>query len=251
MRGAIQRGVRSPLEEASLRKSMIRTHNEGVTMSITDPDIVQYLQRIAELKSDGALKELEDYARARVIPIIQKEASDVLLYFIRTEQPARILEIGTAIGYSAILMARENDRIQLQTIERDAAMRTLAEANFRKFGLRDRIRILPGEAQDVLTGLAQGHDPYDLIFMDAGKSHYSTYLRLAMDLIAPGGLIICDNVLVRGLVAREEVQRKHSTAVLNMRRFIEEVALDERFDSMLLPVGDGLLIMKIKSKQEN
>lgn len=216
-------------------------------MSINDPDIIQYLRQIAELKSDGTLKSLEDYATSQVIPIIHKEAGDVLRYFIRTEEPERILELGTAIGYSAILMARENDRIRVDTVERDAEMIKMAEANIREFGLSERIRILPGEAQEVLSGLKANVAPYDFIFMDAGKSHYGSYLELAMDLIASGGLIICDNVLVRGLVAKEGVQRKHSTAILNMRQFIEDVSLDDKFHSMVLPVGDGLLIIKVKS----
>lgn len=217
-------------------------------MSITDPEVVEYLQSIAGLKSDGALQPVEDYAGARIIPIIHKEAADVLLYFVRTERPKRILELGTAIGYSAMLMARVDEGIEVDTIERDPAMRTLAEANFQAYGLQRRIRILAGEAEEVLGRLTEEGGVYDLIFMDAGKSHYKTYLRLAMELIRPGGLIICDNVLVRGLVARSGIQKKHSTAIMNMRRFIEEASLDPRFDSMLLPVGDGLLIMKVRRR---
>lgn len=215
-------------------------------MNITDPEIVQYLRNLAERKSDGQLKEMEEAAKKRVIPIIHKEASDVLLFFLRSERPGRILEIGTAIGYSAILMARESKAILVDSIERDMAMVTEASANIQQFGLEDQIRILPGEADEILKGLVRRGDPYDLIFMDAGKSHYSEYLETALQLLSPGGLILCDNVLIRGLVAQEEIPRKHATAILNMRRFIEEVSLDESLISTLISTGDGMLLIRKK-----
>ena len=215
-------------------------------MNITDPEIVQYLRNLAERKSDGQLKEMEEAAKKRVIPIIHKEASDVLLFFLRSERPGRILEIGTAIGYSAILMARESKAILVDSIERDMAMVTEASANIQKFGLEDQIQILPGEADEILKDLVRRGDPYDLIFMDAGKSHYSEYLETALQLLSPGGLILCDNVLIRGLVAQEEIPRKHATAILNMRRFIEEVSLDESLISTLISTGDGMLLIRKK-----
>ena len=215
-------------------------------MNITDPEIVQYLRNLAERKSDGQLKEMEEAAKKRVIPIIHKEASDVLLFFLRSERPGRILEIGTAIGYSAILMARESKAVLVDSIERDMAMVTEASANIQKFGLEDQIQILPGEADEILKDLVRRGDPYDLIFMDAGKSHYSEYLETALQLLSPGGLILCDNVLIRGLVALEEIPRKHATAILNMRRFIEEVSLDESLISTLISTGDGMLLIRKK-----
>lgn len=208
-----------------------------------DPDLIRYLQGIADLKSGGALKVLEDYARARFIPILHKEAADVLLYFIGRESPRRILELGTAMGYSAILMARSDEAITIDTMERDPDMIQLARANLRAFALEERVTIHEGDIDDRLDDLS---GPYDLIFIDAGKSHYRDYFYRCLEKLNPGGMIICDNILVRGLVAKEFVERKHSTIIWNMRGFIEEVSTDPRFWTTLLPVGDGLFIIHCK-----
>lgn len=212
-------------------------------MSITDPDTTRYLQAIAGLTSDERMKVMEDHARRRFIPIIHKEASAVLKYFIQTESPRRILELGTAMGYSSILMANSHEEITVDTIERDPDMIELARANIRAFGLQRRIRLLTGEIDQVLETLT---GPYDFFFIDAGKSHYREYLERCLAMASPGALILCDNILVRGLVARVGVERKHSTIITKMRRFIEDVTRDPRFNSMVLPVGDGLMIIKCK-----
>lgn len=212
-------------------------------MNITELNTTKYLKEIADQKSGDRYQPMEDYARQKFIPIIHKEASDVLLYFIQTERPHRILELGTAMGYSSIRMADALEEVTVDTIERDPEMIALAQANVAAFGLTDRIRIFEGEIDEVLANLP---GPYDVIFIDAGKSHYRAYLERSLEIISPGGLIICDNVLVRGLVAQEGVERKHSTIIMKMRSFIEDVSLDNRFNSMVLPVGDGLLIIKMK-----
>lgn len=212
-------------------------------MNITDINTTKYLQEIADQKSGSRYQQMEDYARLRFIPIIHKEASDVLVYFIQTEQPKRILELGTAMGYSSIRMADTADGVLVDTIERDPEMIALAKANVATFGLAERIHIFEGEIDEVLAELP---GPYDFIFIDAGKSHYRAYLERSLEIISPRGMIICDNVLVRGLVAQESVERKHSTIITKMRNFIEDVSLDNRFLSMVLPVGDGLLIIKMK-----
>lgn len=212
-------------------------------MSITESNTTRYLRELADKKSGERYKALEEFASQKFIPIIHKEAADTLLYFIRTEQPRRILELGTAMGYSSIRMAEAVPGATVDTIERDPDMLKLARANVAAYGLTDRIHILAGDIDDVILTLS---GPYDFIFIDAGKSHYQAYLERSLEIISPGGLIICDNVLVRGLIAQEGVQRKHSTIIWNMRGFLEDVSLDNRFHSMVLPVGDGLLIIKLK-----
>lgn len=212
-------------------------------MSITEENTTRYLQAIAGLTTDPRMKDLEDFAQRQIIPIIHKEASAVLKYLIETERPKRVLELGTAMAYSSILMANTDPKIQVDTIERDPEMIKLARANIRAFGLDNRIRLFEGEITDVLKNLT---GPYDFIFIDAGKSHYREYLDRCLELASPGATFFCDNVLVRGLVAKEGIVRKQSTIIMNMRKFIEEVTLDERFHSMVLPVGDGLMIIKCK-----
>ena len=212
-------------------------------MSITDPQTKQYLREIAALKGDPRLTALEEYASRRFIPIIHKEAADCLLYFLRTQKAGRVLELGAAMWYSAIVMAGASPEITIDTIERDPGMIALARQNIKAFGLDDRITLHEGDILQVLDDLT---GPYDFVFIDAGKSHYREYLEKILQLITPGAMIICDNILVRGLIAHEGVERKHSTIIMNMRQFIEEVSQDERFHSMVLPVGDGLLIIKCK-----
>ena len=140
-------------------------------------------------------------------------------------------------------MANSDPEIQVDTIERDPEMIKLARANIRAFGLDDRIQLFEGEITVVLKNLTGA---YDFIFIDAGKSHYREYLDLCLELASPRATFFCDNVLVRGLVAQEGIVRKQSTIIMNMRKFIKEVTLDERFHSMVLPVGDGLMIIKCK-----
>lgn len=216
-------------------------------MTITDPATVRYLRELAEAKTGNRFQAMERFARLKLIPIIHKESADVLLYFIRTEAPRRILELGTAMGYSAIVMASEDPGITLDTIERDEDMVSLARSNIAAFHLEERIRLYEGDIDDVLPDLT---GPYDLAFIDAAKSHYRYYLEESVRRLSPGGMIICDNVLVRGLIAHEGVMRKHSTIIQQMRSFLEEISLDPRFHAMVLPVGDGLLVLKSRQQEK-
>ncbi len=212
-------------------------------MSITEKDTTRYLQMIAGLTTDEGMIEMETFAQRQIIPIIHKEASAVLKYFIETERPKRILELGTAMAYSSILMANRDSEIQVDTIERDPNMIKLARANIRAFDLAERIQLMEGEIDQILKELT---GPYDFFFIDAGKSHYREYLDRCLEIANPSAMFFCDNILVRGLIAKEGIVRKQSTIIMNMRKFIEEVTLDKRFHSMVLPVGDGLMIIKCK-----
>lgn len=216
-------------------------------MSITDPDTVRYLQELADKKSGPQFRAMERFARLKLIPIIHKESADVLLYFIRTEKPRRILELGTAMGYSAIVMASADGKTTVDTIERDKDMIRLATQNIAAFELKGRIRLIEGDIDEVLDTLP---GPYDFAFIDAAKSHYRFYLEECLKRLSPGGMILCDNVLVRGLVAKEGVERKHSTIIQQMRGFLEDVSLDPRFHSMVLPAGDGLLVLKLRQEEK-
>lgn len=210
---------------------------------IFSENLQNYLIELSSLKEDSALKAMEDYAKENYIPIIRKDETQVLTYFIRREEPKRILELGTAMGYSAILMARQREDVEIDSLERDEAMVSLARAHIKAFQLSHRIQVIPG---DILDSLPKLGGSYDLIFVDAGKSHYEEYLKGCLDLLAPGGIILFDNVLLRGIIAQEPVPRKHSTAVHNMRAFLEKALLLPGFDAMVLPVGDGLLVLHAK-----
>ncbi|PKK39187.1 O-methyltransferase family protein [Clostridiaceae bacterium JG1575] len=213
-------------------------------MNITQTETARYLKEIARRKQEPDLLAMEDFAQGRFIPILQKEAGEVLRFFVAWQAPQRILELGCAIGYSAILMARAaGPRVHIDTLEREDALCDLAEAFIAERELSEQITVHRGEIDELLPTLS---GPYDFVFMDAGKSHYSEYLKKVLPLLSPQGVILCDNVLVRGLVAAQGTYRKHSTAILSMRSFIEEASFMARFTTAILPVGDGMLIMKDK-----
>lgn len=211
---------------------------------ITYQSVIKYIRENIEIKRENLLSEMEEYALLNHIPIIQKEASDVLLFLIKLLKPERILEMGTAMGYSSILMALTNPDTKIDTLERNNEMVLLANSNIKKYSLENRIKVFEGEIDDTMGKL---ESKYDMVFIDAGKSHYSKYFQLALERLNENGVIICDNVLINGEVAIDEIlDKKHATSILKMKKFIAEVNGDKEFDSVIVPVGDGLMIIKRK-----
>ena len=155
----------------------------------------------------------------------------------------RILELGTAIGYSAVIMheaAGTNPHIT--TIERSEEMIKYAEENIKSFGLEDKIIIEAGDCLEVLEKL---EEPYDLIFMDAGKGHYNHFLPHCLRLLKDDGIIIADNVLFRGMVASDDlVKRRKITIVKRMRTYLELVSEDKDLVTSVIPMGDGIAITR-------
>lgn len=194
-------------------------------------------------ESKGKYKDLEDFALENKVPIAQKETAKFLEFMISMKRPLRILELGTAIGYSAILMyeAAKTDPF-ITTIERDEKMVELANYNFEKYGLKDKIEIKSGDCLEVLENL---EEPYDLIFMDAGKGHYNHFLPHCLRLLKEDGIIIADNVLFRGMVASDElVKRRKITIVKRMRKYLDLVSEDSNLITSVIPMGDGIAVTK-------
>ena len=191
----------------------------------------------------GKYKDLEDFALENKVPIAQKETARFLEFMVNMKKPLRILELGTAIGYSSILMyeaAKTNPFIT--TIERDEKMIELATSNFEKYGLKGKIEIKAGDCLEVLENLKE---PYDLIFMDAGKGHYNHFLPHCLRLLKEDGIIIADNVLFRGMVASDElVKRRKITIVKRMRKYLDLVSEDSNLITSVIPMGDGIAVTK-------
>lgn len=187
------------------------------------------------------LEELEAYAEEYHVPIVTPEVAQFLRFFINLKEPKRILEVGTAIGYSGITMVTANSKVEkLTTIDIRKDITERAMINFEKAGIEDKVEIIIGDAGDVLKEL-QG--PYDLIFIDAAKGHYQDYFEEAKRLLAAKGVIICDNVLYKGMVASDELlERRKKTLVRRLRKFIKDVMNLEGYESTLIPMGDGLLV---------
>ncbi len=202
--------------------------------------IEEYLRELLPEKDN--LKDMEAYAKENHVPIIEPEVGQFLKVLLQMQDPKRILEIGTAIGYSASLMAENtSDKTIIDTIERRRDMVELAEKNIKALGYEDRINVLEGEALDILENLDK---KYDFIFMDAAKGHYKEFFDHCMELIEPKGIIVCDNVLFRGMVASDElVKRRKITIVKRLREFLKYISDIKGYTSSIIPIGDGLAII--------
>lgn len=194
-------------------------------------------------ETEGKLRELEEFAKENRVPIAQKETIKFLEFMVSMKKPLRILELGTAIGYSAIVMyeaAGTNPHIT--TVERSEEMIKYAKKNIESFQLDEKIIIEEGDCLEVLEKLKE---PYDLIFMDAGKGHYNHFLPHCLRLLNQDGIIIADNVLFRGMVASDElVKRRKITIVKRMRKYLELVSQDKELVTSVIPIGDGIAVTK-------
>lgn len=196
----------------------------------------------ATIKSnEGLLSQLEEYAAENHVPIIQPEVAAMMKVLGKIHKPARILEVGTAIGYSSILFSsflKENGRID--TIERNDQMIELARHNIKSAGLQDTINVIAGDAIEVLSCLDK---QYDMIFLDAAKGQYNEFLEQSKRMLVTGGLLVSDNVLYKGMIATDElVVRRKKTIVTRMRSFLKNLCLDEDFETSIIPIGDGVAL---------
>ncbi|MDO4534799.1 MAG: O-methyltransferase [Clostridium perfringens] len=201
-----------------------------------------YLRSLIPNRTDDLLL-LEEFAKENGVPIIQKEAAKFLEFMVSMKEPKKILELGTAIGYSSILMSRASKKeCKITTIERNEEMVSLAKKNIESFNLTDEIEIKEGQCLEVLEKL---DDKYDIIFMDAGKGHYNHFLPHCLRLLNDKGIIIADNVLFRGMVASDElVKRRKITIVKRMRTYLDMVSKDENLITTVIPMGDGIALTK-------
>ena len=190
------------------------------------------------------LAEIEEYGRRNKIPILLDDSLDYISSLLEKIKPRRILEIGTAIGFSAISFSQylaEDGRID--TIEIESLRVEQALENIEKVGISDKIRVIEGDALDILPYL---NELYDVVFIDAAKGKYNEFFEHALRLCKQGGYIIADNVLYKGMVQSDYNKHKQRTAVTKLRAFIEQVQDHEKLESKLLDIGDGLMICKMK-----
>lgn len=215
---------------------------------ISQDYIVDYIRGLVKEESD-ILKDLESYAHDNNVPIVQSEVANFLKLMIKIHKPKRILELGTAIGYSAILMSLASSSISsITTIERDKNMIDVAKLNIRNSGLEDKIDVIEGDCLEILPTLKEG---YDLIFMDAGKGHYNDFLPYCLKLLNKDGIIIADNVLFRGMVASDDlVQRRKITIVKRMRSYLQTISNDKSLLTSVIPMGDGIAVTTRRDTNE-
>ena len=190
------------------------------------------------------LDKIKEKALNEHIPIIMDDTLDVIGKYLEKEKPKRILEIGTAVGYSAICFSKYLDKDGIiDTIERDEERIKEAKINIKEMNLENVINIYEGDAIEILPTL---DEKYDVVFIDAAKGKYPFFLKEALRMLSENGIIFADNILYKGYVMSDYNKHKQRTAVRNLREYIKEVTENENLETEILEVGDGLAITKFK-----
>lgn len=181
-------------------------------------------------------------AAANYVPIIKKETGALLKTLVAAKQPKAILEVGTAVGYSALLMAQVMPPdCHITTIEKYQPRIPIAKENFQRAGIKEQITLLEGDAKEILDGLT---GTYDFIFMDAAKGQYIHWLPMILRLLAHGGMLVSDNVLQDGdiIQSRYGVERRNRTIHSRMRDYLYTLKHMEQLETSIIPIGDGVTV---------
>lgn len=207
-----------------------------------------YLRSLSKEKNKF-LSELRQRAESDNVPILRADAAALMSTLTTLRAPRRILEAGTAVGYSAILMASSccdasgSCNVNIETIELDIDTAATAKENIRQAGFEKNIRVIVGDAKEVLSCIG-GKEVYDMIFIDSAKSQYIEMYDDIKRLLKPGGLLVCDNVIFYGKVfdAPEDAPHKHRTIIGNLRTFLEKITSDNDYTTCVIETGDGMTV---------
>ena len=190
------------------------------------------------------LEKIKQNALEEHIPIIMDDTLEVVDKILTEIKPTRILEIGTAVGYSAMCFSQYlQPGGKIDTIERDTERVAQARVNICNVEVEDKINIYEGDAVEILPTL---NEKYDVVFIDAAKGKYPFFLKEALRMIKPNGIILADNILYKGYVMSDYNKHKQRTAVRNLREYVKEVTENPNIETEILEVGDGLAISRIK-----
>lgn len=216
---------------------------------IVDERMVTYIRSL-ERPENPVIEAIEQEALENFVPIIRKETQSFLKVMMLMNRPARVLEVGTAVGFSAILMSEylpEGSRIT--TIENYEKRIPIARNNFKRAGKEEQITLIEGDALEVMKTL---EGPYDFIFMDAAKGQYIYYMPEAVRLLADGGILMSDNVLQDGdiIESRFAVERRNRTIHSRMRDYLYELKHSNVLETSIIPLGDGVALSIKKKKEE-
>ena len=211
---------------------------------ILDERLLTYLNSL-ESSNGELLDTIEQEALADEVPIIRKDMQGFLRFLLAARRPERILEVGCAIGFSALLMAQWNPvDCEITTIENWPPRIPVARDNFARAGRQEQITLLEGDAGEILPELLAEGRHYDWIFMDAAKGQYPILLPTAVGLLESGGILVTDNVLFDGEIieSRYAVTRRNRTIHKRMREYLYTLKHMEEFETSILPVGDGVAL---------
>lgn len=208
---------------------------------ITNPSIIEYINSL-NLPEDPLLYEIEKEARREQVPIIRTEMKNLIKVLLQIKKPEKILEVGTAVGFSALFMSRYLEPgATITTIERYEPRIEKAKENFEKADEKRCITLLEGDAIEILKGLKES---YDFIFMDAAKGQYIHFLPDILRLLNKGGLLVSDNALQEGelVKSRYAVTRRNRTIHSRMREYLYTITHMEELSTVILPLGDGVTV---------
>ena len=200
--------------------------------------IIRYI-RASLKKSNGHIEEMEAFAKKYEVPISQPETIKLIEILIKFGKISRVLEVGSAIGYSAIRMAMAGAKL-IDTIEINPDAVRVARDNIERSGLGNNINVIYGDAKDVLPTM---DGEYDMIFIDASKGQYNEFFPHCMRMLASGGILVSDNVLYKGMTATDElVERRKITIVRRLRSYIDMLCSHPELETDILPLGDGVAL---------
>ena len=209
-------------------------------MYTTEPFIDEFLNELVPEK-DNYLKEMRRFAEEEEVPIIDRQVENYLAFFLSVLKPRTILELGTAIGYSASVMARATNAV-ITTVELDSVRAINARTHLQNQHLEDRVDLIVGDAAEFIT---KDRGSYDFIFIDAAKGQYEVYLKECLRLLNEDGVICMDNVLFHGMLASKALfKRRKITIVKRLKRMLHTVFQSDELSVNLLPVGDGVLMIR-------
>ena len=208
---------------------------------IVDERMVTYINSL-DMGNTPLLNEIEREAKADLVPVIRREMQSFLKVLLAIHRPLRVLEVGTAVGFSALLFCEYGpENMQVTTIEKYEKRIPIARENFRRAGRENQITLLEGDAADILKEL---QEPYDLIFMDAAKGQYIHFLDDVLRLMKPGSILISDNVLQGGDIIESHyaVERRNRTIYKRMREYLYELKHNDKLLTSVIPLGDGVTV---------
>ena len=211
---------------------------------IVEPRLVEYLNSL-ETELPEHLAKLEAYAIEHEVPIIRKEAQSLLKFFLELKQPKRILEVGTAIGFSASLLCEYMPKdCRLTTIEKVPMRIVEAEKNLAALKRSQDVTFLTGDAEEVLKNLKEQGNQYDFVFVDAAKAQYMSFLAHILPMLSAGALLITDNVLQEGSIieSKYSITRRDRTIHMRMREYLYELKHNDALTTSIVAVGDGMAL---------
>jgi len=216
-------------------------------MNINMDEIKTYIQALIPT-SENWEKELEKYAAIHRVPIIEKDGIQFLTQLIRMKQPKRVLEIGTAIGYSALKINEAYPEAKITTIERDDEMVRIANENITKLNKQQHIHVIHGDALEVLKEFQMKDITFDFIFIDAAKGQCKKFFELVQPLISNDVTIVCDNILFKGYVINQSLteQKRLQKLANKIDLFNHWLMKEETYHTTVLPIGDGMTVSVLK-----